>query len=178
MADFDQWRISEIFSNGDGSVQFIELQTTASNQTNLAGRVLVATDGVSQQQDSVQFSANLIGETANASLLLATTAFEQLTGLTADVVIAEGFVPTRSGTLDFAAGTNSVSYGAGQLPRNGTQSLDASLGIQTYGFLPMDLPPGYRFLSAVHGVDEGIPVDALCFGADAIFQVLRSAGRG
>ena len=44
----------------------------------------------------------------------------------------------------------------------------ARLGIQTYGFTPMKLPPDFDFWSTVHGADERVPVDAVDFGADAI----------
>ncbi len=64
------------------------------------------------------------------------------------------------------------------LPGSTDARFFSRLGIQTYGFLPMNLPAGFRFLSAVHGVDEGIPPEALAFGADAIFQVLLRFGRG
>jgi acetylornithine deacetylase/succinyl-diaminopimelate desuccinylase-like protein len=48
----------------------------------------------------------------------------------------------------------------------------ARLGIQTYGFLPMQLPPGFSFWETLHAADERIPVDALPFGAEAIYQAL------
>jgi acetylornithine deacetylase/succinyl-diaminopimelate desuccinylase-like protein len=47
------------------------------------------------------------------------------------------------------------------------------LGIQTYGFTPMKLPPGVDFLKTVHAADERIPVEALDFGTDAIYRVLE-----
>lgn len=50
------------------------------------------------------------------------------------------------------------------------------LGIQTYGFLPMRLPPGWSFPTIIHAADERIPVEALEFGADAIFEALRRFG--
>jgi acetylornithine deacetylase/succinyl-diaminopimelate desuccinylase-like protein len=49
----------------------------------------------------------------------------------------------------------------------------APLGIQTYGFLPMRLPPGYSFLNLVHSADERVPADAIDFGTDAIYRVLE-----
>ncbi|WP_033295606.1 M20/M25/M40 family metallo-hydrolase [Amycolatopsis jejuensis] len=39
------------------------------------------------------------------------------------------------------------------------------LGMQTFGFTPMLLPPGYDYPAMFHGVDERCPVDALQFGA-------------
>ncbi len=49
----------------------------------------------------------------------------------------------------------------------------SELGIQTYGFLPMDLYEGFDFLSALHAADERIPVAALNFGANALHEALR-----
>lgn len=47
------------------------------------------------------------------------------------------------------------------------------LGIQTYGFTPMNLPPGLELLQKAHAADECIPVEALDFGANAIYQALQ-----
>lgn len=47
------------------------------------------------------------------------------------------------------------------------------LGIQTYGFLPMDLYEGFDFLHAIHAADERIPIAALDFGTNAIYEALR-----
>ena len=46
------------------------------------------------------------------------------------------------------------------------------LGIQTYGFTPMKLPPDFNFFKTMHAADERIPMDAVAFGADAIFELL------
>ncbi len=50
------------------------------------------------------------------------------------------------------------------------------LGIQTYGFLPMRLPEDFNFSATIHAADERIPVDALDFGAQAIYQALQRFG--
>jgi len=47
------------------------------------------------------------------------------------------------------------------------------LGIQTYGFLPMQLPRGFDFTRTIHGADERIPVDALEFGTAAILKAMQ-----
>jgi len=49
----------------------------------------------------------------------------------------------------------------------------SKLGIQTYGFTPMVLPPDYNFMKAAHGADERIPVDAIDFGVQAIFMAMQ-----
>ena len=47
------------------------------------------------------------------------------------------------------------------------------LGIQTYGFTPMKLPSGFNFFKTIHAADERIPMDAVAFGADAIYELLN-----
>jgi acetylornithine deacetylase/succinyl-diaminopimelate desuccinylase-like protein len=49
----------------------------------------------------------------------------------------------------------------------------ARLGIQTYGFLPMQLPEEMRFMELIHAEDERIPIDALEFGTRAIQRLLE-----
>jgi acetylornithine deacetylase/succinyl-diaminopimelate desuccinylase-like protein len=48
----------------------------------------------------------------------------------------------------------------------------ARLGIQTYGFLPMQLPPEMKFMELIHAADERLPEDAMQFGTNAIERVL------
>jgi acetylornithine deacetylase/succinyl-diaminopimelate desuccinylase-like protein len=49
----------------------------------------------------------------------------------------------------------------------------AQLGIQTYGFIPMRLPPEFPVLRLVHAADERIPVAALEFGTEAVARALQ-----
>ena len=48
----------------------------------------------------------------------------------------------------------------------------AKLGIQSYGFLPMSLPPDFNFSQTIHGPNERIPAQALDFGGEAMYQLL------
>src|SRR5690348_2534926 len=52
----------------------------------------------------------------------------------------------------------------------------ARLGIQTYGYLPMRLPADFPVIQLIHAADERIPVEAVSFGAEAIYQALRRFG--
>lgn len=52
----------------------------------------------------------------------------------------------------------------------------SKLGIQTYGFLPMQLPDDFKFTNTVHGADERIPVAAMAFGSNAIYELLKRFG--
>ncbi len=49
----------------------------------------------------------------------------------------------------------------------------AVLGIPTYGFSPLRLDPGERFLERFHGVDERVGVDALRWGLPVLYDVVR-----
>jgi acetylornithine deacetylase/succinyl-diaminopimelate desuccinylase-like protein len=46
-------------------------------------------------------------------------------------------------------------------------------GVQTYGFLPMRLPRDFEFARLIHAADERIPVDALEFGAEAVWRAVQ-----
>ena len=47
------------------------------------------------------------------------------------------------------------------------------LGIQTYGFLPMLLPEDFNFSQTIHAADERIPIEALDFGTNAIYESFK-----
>jgi acetylornithine deacetylase/succinyl-diaminopimelate desuccinylase-like protein len=49
----------------------------------------------------------------------------------------------------------------------------SKLGIQTYGFTPLQLPEGFNFANTIHAADERVPVAALDFGLAAIFNTLK-----
>ncbi len=51
------------------------------------------------------------------------------------------------------------------------------LGIQGYGFTPLQLPADFRFTETVHAADERVPAAAVDWGADRMLDVLRRYGR-
>jgi len=50
------------------------------------------------------------------------------------------------------------------------------LGIQTYGFTPMNLPHDFDFFSTIHAADERVPCEAIEFGTQAIGALLERYG--
>ena len=52
----------------------------------------------------------------------------------------------------------------------------ARLGIHTYGFTPMKMPPELNLWKLAHAANERIPVDALEFGIEAIYKLLQRFG--
>jgi acetylornithine deacetylase/succinyl-diaminopimelate desuccinylase-like protein len=49
----------------------------------------------------------------------------------------------------------------------------ARLGIQNYGFLPLNLPADFGSAGMVHGADERAPVEAIEFGARVLYRLLE-----
>jgi acetylornithine deacetylase/succinyl-diaminopimelate desuccinylase-like protein len=47
------------------------------------------------------------------------------------------------------------------------------LGIQTYGFTPLQLPDDFSFIGTIHAADERVPVKALEFGIQAVYSALQ-----
>jgi acetylornithine deacetylase/succinyl-diaminopimelate desuccinylase-like protein len=47
------------------------------------------------------------------------------------------------------------------------------LGIQTYGFLPLQLPPDFPIDRLAHAADERVPADAVRFGAEAVWRAIQ-----
>ncbi len=71
-ADFHDWIFSEIYTNGDGSIQYIELFAISDGQLNLAGHTISAFDADRILGPVFTFPSNLSGSTYQSYLLLAT----------------------------------------------------------------------------------------------------------
>ncbi len=121
-AAFHLFRIEQLYSNADGSVQFVVMRESfgANGEHLWAGQVLRATDSQSIAQQIV-FPSNLpSASTANRRVLIATPGFAALGIVAPDYSIPARFLPTGSGTLNFA-GVDQVSYAA--LPTDGVNAL-------------------------------------------------------
>ena len=75
-AFFHLWRFTEFFSNADGTVQFIELQSSGPSETQANGAVFSS----ASTGKSITLTTNLSGSTSNKRLLLATAGFASLPG--------------------------------------------------------------------------------------------------
>jgi hypothetical protein len=124
LAGSHQWRFSEIFSNLDNSVVFIEMVECCgnNNEVNLFNKPVTAVSG-----STYVFPANLPCSncTANEHLLLATQSFADLPGApTPDYILPANFVlPTGGDTLTWHVyGAATWIYGA--MPVDGVRSLD------------------------------------------------------
>ena len=99
-AAFHLWRMTEIYSNADGSVQFVELATTFNGEHLLANHALTSTHGGSTR--TFIFPGNLAFETAGKSMLVATEGFAALGLVTPDYVVPDRFFSASGGSVNFA----------------------------------------------------------------------------
>ena len=122
LASFHTFRINEIYSNFDGTIQFIELKEAsgASGQNFLRG--LTLTSGSGANQKSFAFTNDLASfNTGGKSVLIATQGFAALGLVTPDYIVPNNFLAQPSGTINYA-NVDFVEYF--QLPFDGTTSVN------------------------------------------------------
>lgn len=138
-ADHHLWSITQAFSSADGTVQFIEFKALSSGQQFLKNHTLTSTQGSTTK--TFVFPTDLPGDTATTtddgygyylttgkSMVIGTQGFAALGFLTPDYVVPNGFLSTSGGTINFAEGADTWTYGA--LPTDGNRALfrDGSTG--------------------------------------------------
>jgi len=122
---FHFYDIQEVFSNGDGTVQFIELFTTFGSQQFLNGHTL--TFQINSTTQSSLVLSDLPGDTTNKHFLIGTSTLATLYGVTPDFVIPANFlIAGANNFINFAEGTDRVNLAL--LPTNGTSSLNGQIG--------------------------------------------------
>lgn len=120
-ASFHLWQIDEVFSDASGTVQFIELTTSASGEQFLSGHGITVMQGASTH--TFNFATDLPGDSANRHFLIATQGFANLGLVTPDYVVPDGFLFLPNATINYA-GFDIVNYAS--LPTDGTHSIDRS----------------------------------------------------
>ena len=121
-ANFHLWEISEVYSNANESVQFIELTTTFNGQQVLNGHSLLV-GNIGGTLAVFDFMSNLPSSTtSNQSFLLGTQSLADLPGgVTPDYVIAAGFIDVTLATILNFASVDFFSLSG--LPLDGANSL-------------------------------------------------------
>lgn len=116
---FHLWTISQVYSNASGTLQFIELTTTAPGQDLLQGHA------ISSNSNVFNFPSNLpSSDTSNKKFLIGTAGIAAASGVTPDYIIFDGFVFTSNVTINFA-GFDIVGP-ISAIPTDGTLSLNRS----------------------------------------------------
>ncbi|MBI2432438.1 MAG: hypothetical protein HYV26_06165 [Candidatus Hydrogenedentes bacterium] len=126
-AAFHTWGINEVYSNADGSVQFIELREGSSfdDQEFLTGHTFETNANTFTYPSDLPSST-----TADKFFLMATAGFGSLAGgVTADYTIPANFFSINGDTLNFAD-VDLLTFGSGVLPTDGVNSMNASLASQ------------------------------------------------
>ena len=128
------WDISEIYSNADGSVQFIEMATSSNGQNLLSTHMIIAnSDG--NVTNFVIPTNTPNSNTSNQRLLFATPGFADIPGAVAPdytLPAAPFFDPDADSlSISFAASSGSpfdvVNFSGSDLPNNGLDSLNPDL---------------------------------------------------
>ena len=128
---FHVFHINEVYSNANGTVQFIEFAGDADGEDEWAGHTITSSNGITT--NTFNIPTNLPSEVTNGkSVLVATQGFSDLGIVTPDYIIPNGFLFTTNGTVSFPGmigGT--ITYAA--LPVDGTLSLnqDSSTGVNS-----------------------------------------------
>lgn len=122
LASFHTFRINEIYSNADGTIQFVELRESqgAFGQSFFAGIALSSGSGANRK--TFVFPANLPSSaTAGKSVLIGTQGFAALGLVAPDYAVPNGFLSQPEGEVNFAD-IDTVHYT--QLPGDGTTSIN------------------------------------------------------
>ena len=120
-AAFHMFRLSAIYSNADGTVQFVVLRECCGSdgESFWNGITLRSTGGAGTQ--TLAFPRNLpSGDTAGKSVLVATQGFADLGLITPDYIIPANFLSIGGGSLNYG-GVSQMTFGA--MPTDGRMLL-------------------------------------------------------
>jgi hypothetical protein len=120
-ASFHTFEIDRVYSNADGTIQYVVLHEGAgmTGEQFFNGHEFTATHGGVVK--TFTFNKNLpSSNTNNRNVLIATKGFAALGLVTPDYVIDDGFLPTDAGTINYA-GVSQMTWTG--LPTDGTNAL-------------------------------------------------------
>lgn len=120
------WRVNEVYSSADGSVQFIELRETCGTN----GETFLSGHQVLSNANSVNLVNLPPNSSANKHLLLATANITSFGGPTPDYVIPADFFSLLGDMLQYTP-YHSCNMASGAVPTNGTDSLNRPAGCST-----------------------------------------------
>jgi hypothetical protein len=123
LATFHIIAIDEIYSNADGSVQYMELLGLADQQDQLTGHTILVTSAGGSPV--YVFPNNLpSSSTLGKRILVATQGFAALGLVTPDYVVPNGFFPVANGSVTYGEGVDRWTYAS--LPTDGVNALFAN----------------------------------------------------
>jgi hypothetical protein len=182
-ATFHEWRVTELYSNASGTVQFIELGLPSSgidNESFVGGHTITE----SALSHSFTFSGNTVSVPTNgAHLLIATPGYAALSGVpTADYFLpSNNFFSTSGDTINYSSGISVVTFPQPNLPIDGTNSLNFDPFGSSSPFIAVNSPTNLAGHTGSITVPEPSTLALLLSGAALLgwryLRLVRSARR-
>jgi len=185
-AGIHTWDVVEVFSNSDGTIQYVELLDQG--PAGLGNEIGVGNGSLSSGLHSFSWTNGAVTPpTGDKRYLIATAAFAALPGApTPDVIIPGANVPFFSPTGDSIgfAGVDTLVFGA--IPTNGLDSFDETAGValnspENYaggtGSVDASGTPPVAVPSASNNMLILVCVSLLMIGTYALFLRVRRARR-
>ena len=122
-ATFHLFQISKLYSNADGTVQFIELSALSGQQQFITGHVIISAH-TGDTTRTFTFRNDLPGDTSNRSFLIGTQGFAALNVVAPDFIVPNGFLFTAGGLVSYGEGADNFNYAS--LPTSGGLMLNRS----------------------------------------------------
>lgn len=128
-AGIHTWDVVEVFSNLDGTIQYVELLDVGTGGTEIG----VGNGSLTSNSQSFTWSQGVVtGPTNGKRYLIATAGFAALPGApTPDVIIPPANVPFFSPASDTVSFNGQDSLVVVAVPTNGLDSFDESAGVAT-----------------------------------------------
>ncbi|MBT4161452.1 MAG: hypothetical protein HOC70_02275 [Gammaproteobacteria bacterium] len=118
LASHHGWSPVEAFSNADGTLQFVEMTTNGNGESSLTAAKLDATNLSTNAFKQFTIADLSSSSTAGKSLLIATSGFEAVYGITPDFIIEDNFLTMTAGDVWY---NQALTWSDG-LPIDGWQS--------------------------------------------------------
>ena len=127
-ANFHLWTMNELYSNADGTVQFLELTALTGGQAFVSGHSLTATSTTGDTH-TFTFPSDLPGDTSGRRMLVGTQGFAALGIVTPDYTVPNNFFFRNGGSVNFA---NVETWTHPALPTdNRSLNRDGSTGVNS-----------------------------------------------
>jgi hypothetical protein len=125
-AAFHLFRIDQVYSNADGTVQYVVMrESIGANGEHLWSQQELETTNAAGVRKEFRFPSNLpSSSTARRSVLIATPGFAALGLVAPDYTIPDRFIPTDGGRLQFASGVDEIQLRP--LPSDGVTAVNRS----------------------------------------------------
>jgi hypothetical protein len=145
------WDVWEVFSNADGTVQFVTIKETngGTAETGVGGHTMI-----SHPSNHSQSMHSVVGNTAFTFYLLGTAAYAALPGAPApDTIMPANFIAATDTSMEYSF-TDTATWTLGTLPTDGIHSLRRAV---TNGPLVVSTNAPQNFAGATGSIDASAP---------------------